>query len=60
MGKGKIKKLVNKAHKIFNKTLVFEVVDMDNDAATGFLSEAYDYPEPEKIEQYLKITAKLR
>ena len=35
---------VNKAHNIFNKTSIFEVVDLDNKLAKKFLNEVYGNP----------------
>ncbi len=55
-----IEKLVNEAHKIFNQTSVFEVVDIDRQKATVFLQEAYDNPPRETVDRYLSIAAKLK
>lgn len=58
--KDQIEKLVDEAHKIFNQTSVFEVVDLDNNPARDFLNEAYDNPGPESIDRYLCVIEKLR
>jgi len=58
--KDQIEKLVDEAHKIFNKTSVFEVVDLDNNPARDFLNEAYYNPGPEVIDRYLCVIEKLR
>jgi len=56
----KIKKLVKKAHRVFSKTSVFEVIDKDRVAATSFLNEVYKYPDPNSIDRYLEILARLK
>ena len=55
-----ITKFVNQAHKIFNATSVFEVIDTDRQSATEFLNKYYRYPGTRKIDQYLKVVAKLK
>ena len=55
-----IEQLINEAHAIFNATLVYEVIDLDDQAAREFLMEAYGNPKPELIDQYLEVIDKLR
>ncbi len=54
-----IETLVNEAHLIFNATSVFEVTDIDTNAAVEFLNKTYNYPEPNAIEKYLRVTSLL-
>lgn len=51
--------LVNEAHDIFNKTSIFEVVDLDNGPARDFLNETYGNPEAGLVERYLGVIEKL-
>ncbi len=56
----KINKLVKKAHRVFNKTSVFEVIDKDRVTATSFLNKVYNFPDPKSIDRYLEILARLK
>ncbi len=55
-----IEQLIDEAHAIFNATLVYEVIDLDDQAAREFLTKAYGNPEPELIDKYLKVVDILR
>lgn len=52
--------LVNEAHNIFNKTSIFEVVDLNKELAKEFLDEAYGNPNGELIDRYLDLVKKLK
>jgi hypothetical protein len=58
----KIEKYVDKAHKIFNGTSVFEyeVFDSDRQTARDFLNQTYGNPGDEAIDRYLEVVSKLR
>ncbi|KJS02672.1 MAG: hypothetical protein VR65_04335 [Desulfobulbaceae bacterium BRH_c16a] len=51
--------LVNEAHEIFNKTSIYEVIDLNNGSARDFLNETYGNPEAELVERYLGVIEKL-
>lgn len=52
----RIHDLVNEAHDIFNKTSIFDVIDLVNEqAAKDFLRKEYDNPDENSIAQYLSI-----
>lgn len=59
-GTDQIEQIVDQAHKIFNKTSVLEVIDMDGDSARDFLNKAYGHPEPAIIDLYLDVIEMLR
>jgi hypothetical protein len=52
--------LVNEAHRIFNKTSVFDVIDLEKNSARDFLNDAYNNPAPELLNRYLDVIEKLR
>jgi hypothetical protein len=56
MENDRIHDLINEAHTIFNKTSIFEVIDLVNEqAAKDFLKKEYDNPDDNSIAQYLSI-----
>ena len=55
-----IEKLVDEAHAIFSATSIYEVIDLDEQAARSFLVKAYGDPKPALIDQYLEVIDKLR
>ncbi len=56
----KIELLVNEAHAIFNATSVFEVIDIDHQAARDFLNKTYNNPRAGVVDQYLNVVRKHR
>jgi hypothetical protein len=54
-----IEKLIDEAHSIFSATSIFEVIDLDKQAAIDFLSKTYDNPEAESIDRYLGVVDQL-
>ena len=59
MRNSEIEKLVDEAHSIFNLTSIYEVIDLDEQAARSFLAKVYGKPDT-LIDQYLKVIEKLR
>jgi hypothetical protein len=60
MSTDKIEFLVDQAHKIFNRTSIYEVSDLLNrQAAIDFLNDRYSNPDPELINRYLAIVDQL-
>ena len=56
MGTDKIYDLIEEAHDIFNRTSVYEVIDLVNEqAAKDFLRDNYNNPDENSIDQYLDI-----
>lgn len=55
-----VKKLVEKAHKIFNKTSIYEVMDLERDDAIQALTEYYGPCDTEKLNKYFAILDQLR
>lgn len=57
----RINDLVNEAHDIFNKTSIFDVIDLVNEqAAKDFLRKEYDNPDENSIAQYLSIVNEIK
>lgn len=50
-----IDNLVAQAHQIFGKTSIFEVMDLDREAAIKVLTEYYGPPDTLQLEQYFSI-----
>jgi hypothetical protein len=60
MSTDKIEYLVDQAHKIFNRTSIYEVCDLLNrQAAVDFLNDQYSNPDPELINHYLALIDQL-
>ena len=59
MSNSEIEKLVDEAHSIFNLTSIYEVIDLDEQAARLFLAKTYGKSDT-LIDQYLKVIKKLR
>jgi hypothetical protein len=55
-----IDKLIEEAHDIFPDTSIYEVMDVDRDAAILRLSVYYGLPDMEKVERYLAILGEVR
>lgn len=56
MGTDRIYDLIQEAHDIFNRTSIYEVIDLVNEqAAKEFLRENYNNPDENAINQYLGI-----
>jgi hypothetical protein len=60
MGTDRIYNLIEEAHDIFNKTSIYEVIDLVNEqAAKDFLKENYNNPDENSIDQYLGIVREI-
>jgi hypothetical protein len=52
--------LVKKAHTLFNRTSIFDVMDVDRATAFLRLIDEYGPPDIKRIEQYLSILDRMR
>ena len=55
-----IDQLIDEAHRFFDKTSIFEVIDSEEWQAREFLNNHYNNPEPERIEAYLTLVKRVR
>ena len=60
MRKKQIDKLIDGAHIYFDKSSIFEVIDTDKGHVRVFNNKRYNNPDPQRIEAYLDVVAKIK
>ena len=60
MNDDQIEDLVHQAHQIFGKTSIYEVMDLDREAAIVVLAESYGPYDPQQLEKYFSILDQLK
>ena len=60
MEEKQIEELVEKAHQIFSKTSIYEVMDLDRDVAIMTLLDYYGPTDKDTVEKYLSILDQIR